>query len=139
MRNEGMFLSVSEHLLDRGYRVRFRAAGTSMQPTIEDGDAITVAPVALTDVKRGDILLYTSGRRPVVHRVVDIDATGSEIAAFVLRGDAKVACDAPVASNQILGKVVAIERGGGRAAAGTWRAKLTRWLRLRPTPPSVGS
>jgi hypothetical protein len=63
----------------------------------------------------------------MVHRVVDIHTAGSEIAAFVLRGDAKAACDAPVAPDRILGKVVAIEPCGRRAAT-TWRAKLARWL-----------
>ena len=131
IRDAAVFLNLSEDLLERGYRVRFRAAGTSMQPAIEDGDTITVAPVASTDVKRGDILLSTHGQRAIAHRVVDIHIAGSEIAAFLLRGDAKGACDAPVAPDQILGKVVAIERGGGRATPRSWCAKLIQGLHSR--------
>jgi signal peptidase I len=125
MRDAAGFLDVSEHLLAEGYHVRFSAAGTSMQPTIANGDAITVAPVAVADLQRGDIVLYRSEQRVIAHRVVDISATGSEIAAFLLRGDAKAACDGPVAPGQILGKVIAIERRGG-AAIETWCARLAR-------------
>jgi signal peptidase I len=132
IRNAALFLDLSEDLLDEGYGVRFRADGTSMQPTIEDGDAITVASVALTDIKRGDILVYRCGRRIIAHRVVHIRTTGNEIAAFVLQGDAKTACDAPVAPNQILGRVVAIERRGGCAVARTWCAKLIQEIRQLP-------
>ena len=122
-RDAATFLSLSEDLLNLGYRVRFRVDGTSMQPTIENGDAITIALVAPADVERGDILLYRCGRRTTAHRVVDIHRVGNEIAAFILRGDAKAAFDAPVAPNQILGKVVAVEH------VSTWRAKAARWVR----------
>ena len=53
-----MFPDPMTELLRRGAYVRFRAIGASMQPTIEDGELITVAPVAPESVKRGDILLY---------------------------------------------------------------------------------
>lgn len=131
-RDAATFLGLSEALLDEGYGVRFRAGGTSMQPAIEDGDAITVTPVALTDVRRGDVLLYRHNRRIIAHRVVDIRTTGTEIAAFVLRGDAKTACDRPVAPDQILGRVVAIERGGRCSAVRTWCAKLIQGIRHLP-------
>lgn len=130
IRDGAVFLTLSEDLLDQGYAVRFRAAGTSMQPAIEDGDTITVARVDLGGVKRGDILLYRSQRRTIAHRVVDIRTTGNKIAAVILRGDAKAACDAPVAPDRILGKVVAIEPCR-RRAANTWRSRLARWWRVR--------
>ena len=121
-----------------------------MRPTIEDGDNITIARVDLADVKPGDILLYRRHRRAIAHRVVDIRTTANEITALVLRGDAKAASDAPIAPEQVVGKVVAIERSGARAMARTWRAKLARlrvlaarWLpggvRLQPGSAAVAS
>ena len=65
-----MFNEITAELLSRGNRVRFRAIGASMQPTIEDGELITVAPVAPESVNRGDILLYQNERGVVAHRVV---------------------------------------------------------------------
>ena len=43
-----------------------------MHPTIRDGEAITVEPVAPCAVKCGDILLYRGARRVIAHRVVAI-------------------------------------------------------------------
>ena len=49
----------------------------------------------------------------------EVDSTGvkrssNEVLHFVLRGDASVTCDEPVTVEQILGKVVAVERNGCR-------------------------
>jgi len=65
-----MFPDLMTELLRRGNRVRFRAIGASMQPTIEDGELIKVAPMAPESVKRGDILLYQSESGVHAHRVV---------------------------------------------------------------------
>jgi hypothetical protein len=43
-----------------------------MHPAIREGETITVAPVTLVDIKRGDILLYIVGRKIIAHRVVRI-------------------------------------------------------------------
>jgi hypothetical protein len=40
--------------------------------------------------------------------------SSSETLEFILRGDAAISDDAPVSSEQILGKVVSIERNGRR-------------------------
>ena len=124
-----MLLEVIERLLGEGYDVRFRASGTSMHPAIDDGDTITVARVDPADVRRGDILLYCCQRRTIAHRVVDIHTAEDEIAAFVLRGDAKAACDAPVAPHQVVGKVVAIDRRSWRVAAHLCLARLVHRVR----------
>jgi hypothetical protein len=112
-----------------------------MQPTIEDGELITVAPVAATSIRRGDILLYQGARGVIVHRVVRI--TGSarrEDVSYLLRGDASVSSDDPVGPAQVLGRVVSVARAGRRIDLSSRRAKwlhavrccaapVTRWLR----------
>ena len=72
------FLELSIELLQRGLCIRFQANGWSMRPTIADGEIITVAPVAPSNVKVGDIILYHKGRKPIAHRVVKIANRGSE-------------------------------------------------------------
>jgi len=67
-----LFIDVSNELLRRGQCVRFQAPGQSMHPTIKEGETITIAPVALFNIKRGDILLYIVGRKIIAHRVVRI-------------------------------------------------------------------
>lgn len=104
------FLDVSEQLLSAGYRVRFRAHGASMRPTIRDGETVTVEGVDPAGVKPGDILLYSHKQRPFAHRVVQIHQDGGAVVGFVLRGDAKAECDEPVKPDQILGRVLLPER-----------------------------
>jgi signal peptidase I len=100
---------VSGELLGDGYAVRFRALGTSMEPAISDGDLITVAPVLPGDIEPGDVVYYTCGRRTVAHRVVDIRSSPAGL-TFIVRGDAKMGDDAPIAAEHVLGKVIAVER-----------------------------
>lgn len=126
LRDGAMFLALTERLLEEGYHIRFRAHGDSMLPTISDGEAVTVGPVDPAAVKGGDVLLYRQRRRPLAHRVVKIHLTGDRVLAFVLRGDAKAGCDAPVAPDQVLGKVLSTERRGRHFAAITWRLRLAR-------------
>ena len=97
-------------LLSLGFGVRFRAPGTSMHPTIRNGDVITVEPVAPTKLKRGDIILYRFRPGFIAHRIVNIDERDGWGRTFILRGDASTTCDDPVEADQVLGKVVCLER-----------------------------
>jgi signal peptidase I len=93
-----------------------------MHPTIRDGEVITVAPVAPSDVKEGDIVLYLVDSKVFAHRVVGIQrkeddetaqsATPNSHHLFILRGDASGGGDDPVAPEEVLGKVVSVERAG---------------------------
>lgn len=131
-----IFQDVSSELLRLGYGIRFRPGGHSMHPAIKDGESVTVEPVRAGDVKRGDIILYRTERGLIAHRVVTIRATGAGGRTFHLRGDASDSCDAPVSEQQILGKVVAVERDGRNAnLSGTraigWFKRLRRVARLK--------
>ncbi len=129
-----LFIDMSTELLRQGKNVRFRAPGLSMHPAIKEGETITVAPIASFDIKRGDILLYLAGKKVIAHRVVRIkreksDPTSDSSAnssirtktlskaltpqiIFTLRGDASAICDEPVEAEQVLGKVVSVEKHG---------------------------
>ena len=95
MRLSGIFNAVIDDALANGTSVRFRAEGSSMYPTIRDGESITVAAVSTNDIVRGDVLLSRHGTRLLAHRVVGVTTRGRE-RLFELRGDGKAACDAPV-------------------------------------------
>jgi len=138
-----MFNEITGELLRRGYQVQFRAAGASMQPTIEDGELITVAPVEPAAVKRGDILLYQGVRGVIAHRVVRLrkSAKGEDV-RYLLQGDASVDRDDPVRPAQVLGQVLAVQRAGRRIdltsrrahwlhAMRLYAAPVTRWLKGR--------
>jgi hypothetical protein len=106
----GKFVQLSSDLLSRGYSVRFRASGGSMQPAICHGDVLTVGPVAPSNITPGSVAVYRRFDRLLAHRVVRIDADHSGALVFVLCGDAASGCDAPVAASQMLGEVVKVER-----------------------------
>jgi len=163
-----VFSDISAELLRRGARVRFRATGRSMQPTILEGEAITVEPVAPAAITPGDILLYRWKRGVIAHRVIRIERTNggavtqpsvlspqssvlgaqssvlrppssvlgaqssvlSPQSSFILRGDASVSYDCPVEPEQVLGRVVAVERAGRRIDLAGRRAKLKRTCRV---------
>jgi signal peptidase I len=118
-----LLLDLSTELLGRGKRVRFRAPGRSMYPTIRENEAITVEPVAPQDVKVGDIILYRSEQSVVAHRVMRIETGKGDTLRFILREDTLGTLDAPVEAEQILGKVVSVERAGRSIDPYSMRAK----------------
>ena len=137
-----LFIDMSTELLRQGKNVRFRAPGLSMNPAIREGETITVAPVTPVDIKQGDILLYLAGMKVIAHRVVSIkrkksDSTSHSSAnfathsnalipqiIFTLRGDASAVCDSPVEAQQVLGKVVSVERHGRSIELYSTRARM---------------
>ena len=138
--NTDLFSEMLEETLTRGHSICFRAPGDSMYPTICDDDLITVEPIKPATVLVGDIILYEHRSKVTVHRVMRIlkrseknlrsalqgpqDRSLSETLEFIFRGDAAIKDDAPVSSEQILGKVVAIERNGRRIDPYYLRIKL---------------
>ena len=106
-----------------------------MQPTIEDGELITVAPVGAAAVKRGDILLYQNERGVFAHRVVGVvkgtvPLLRGDCPPYLLRGDAAVSCDPPVAPEQVIGRVVAVQRGNRSLSLDSHLGNLLRLARL---------
>ena len=101
-------------LLGEGRVVRFRAEGRSMEPSIREDDILTVAPLS-GEVRRGDVLLYRADRRLTAHRVVG-RVRGAD-AILRVRGDAPGWEEEHVSLDDVLGRVVEVERRGRRVAA----------------------
>jgi uncharacterized repeat protein (TIGR01451 family) len=112
-RSSPQFAAICDALLQRGLKVRFRARGASMQPNILDGDAVVVAPAAGHELERGDVVLARGEDGFRVHRVVQ---EGSVAGQIITRGDAGRENDP--ATNLVLGKVIAVDRGDRRISLG---------------------
>ena len=110
--SHAVFVKVSAELFKRGHMVRFRAPGWSMHPTIRNGEAVTVAPISPSDIRRGDIVIYRCNGNLFTHRVVRIARREEDALVFTLRGDALGCPDEYVAGYQILGRVMYVERSG---------------------------
>jgi hypothetical protein len=123
------FGALVEDLLDTGLQVRFRAGGRSMAPAVQDGDVLTVAPVAPALVAVGDVILCDTWRGPIAHRVVAIEATATD-RRFVLRGDCSLENDRPIEATRLRGRLVAVERNGhvdrDAFTSGIWTRRLRR-------------
>ena len=121
MRHTDLLAAVIETALTAGTTVRFRAEGTSMYPTIRDGEAITIAAICADDIVRGDVLLCRHETRMVAHRVIGVATRGPD-RVFELRGDSKASSDVPVNANAVIGRITGVRRNGrlvhlcGRAA-----------------------
>jgi hypothetical protein len=121
------FVDVVTDLLSRGFRVRFRAEGVSMYPTIRAGETITVAPAA--EVRLGDIALYRAERGLIAHRVVGIRRANDTASVFLARGEARGSGEEAVEERDVLGKVLTVERNGQAIDLGSRWAKIRRRVR----------
>jgi len=122
-------------LLCAGQRVRFRATGLSMDPTIRDGDVLTAEPVDPGEVRPGEILLYRTAEGVIAHRLVRCETAGAQ-PRLVLRGDAGGTCDPPVSHGEVLGRVIAVQRRGrSRGLTNRWTM---RWHQARAAATRLG-
>ncbi|MGB2963632.1 MAG: signal peptidase I [Anaerolineales bacterium] len=114
--------------------------GKSMQGTFCPGDSLTVRPISLNKVRRGDIIIYRQMDKQdvaeeIIHRVVDLVPAG-----LVTCGDSNPFNDAgQVTAENLVGVVTCLERNnrvkkvhGGRR--GLWLARFwggARWIDRR--------
>ncbi len=125
--------------------LRLQVISDSMRPLLKSGDEVLVQPIEPAAGHIGDVLVVQRGAELITHRL--IDATGE---SWVLRGDNAIFADAPVARNDCIGRVIAIERDArrtdltqppwpslndrlGRLGRAHWR--MTRLLRLSGSSP----
>jgi len=107
-RTQACKCSLAAEVLRRFGQLRLRVTGASMLPAIWPGDVVTIRSVWLSDVSRGDLVLFFRGRRFLVHRVWDVLED-----SLLTRGDSVLGPDLPVSSKELLGRVVSITGTGG--------------------------
>jgi signal peptidase I len=95
--------------LREGDRVRLNVTGNSMAPLLRPGDAVWAEPAVPASLRRGDVVVVRCAGGLVTHRLV---AVGD--GEWYTKGDNARHLDPPVTADAILGRVVAIERGGDR-------------------------
>lgn len=97
-------------VLEKDGHFRFCARGTSMIPFVRDGDIVTIAPLTGQPPRLGEVVAFCRqvwGPRPVVHRVV-----GKDPAGLVIQGDGNGCEPEIVALEDVLGRLVKLERNG---------------------------
>ena len=110
---EAVGCELAAEVLNSFGRLRLRVVGISMLPTLWPGDIVSVHGHPAEEVKPGDIVVFRHGKRLVTHRVIQRTSCQKSI-QWITRGDRMNYNDAPVSSQQLLGRVVSIERGSRR-------------------------
>lgn len=85
--DNGLYFSIVEEYVSQGTPVRIELKGTSMQPTLVSGDVLTLLPIH-SDPVVGDVVLFRTQGRYILHRVVAVDGTH-----YTMRGDNCVSCE----------------------------------------------
>ena len=110
--NKFEFYELTSAVLKSGHNVRFRAFGTSMHPFIRDGDILEIMNLRDKPIRKWDVVLYEKdGTSLVAHRVVRL-LNEDGVKQFLIRGDALIVPDGVIRREQVLGRVVALERNG---------------------------
>lgn len=105
---------LAAEILASGRAIHFRARGVSMRPCIRDGDLLEIQAVQAKDIRSGDILLINPVQRQLlVHRVTRTHSHKGQ-PRFLLQGDAVLQPDGWLTPDQVLGRVISIDRNGRR-------------------------
>lgn len=107
-------LELSKDIFRRGKSIRFQAKGWSMRPFIRDGDFIVVSPIKNSSVKTGHVVFcITTENKIIVHRVIKkYKKDKDNRITMLIKGDATFSSPEKVEMQNVLGKVVAVERNG---------------------------
>jgi signal peptidase I len=114
------FSQLAGEILKSGNMLRFRANGSSMVPTVCDGDILVVAPLGRRLPRFGDIVLHHSADTGalIAHRIVGSRKQDNGL-EFFTRGDANLIQKEMVGADEILGRIVRIEHQSGGSSCTT--------------------
>ncbi|WP_218971548.1 signal peptidase I [Neobacillus soli] len=85
--------------------------GNSMFPFIQQGNICRFAPFELSIIKKGDIILFhTPNGQLIAHRYYKKERMENKV-QFFCKGDANLGFDQPIEYNQILGKLISVQKG----------------------------
>lgn len=93
-------IALIRNVLNKKKKLTLSLTGRSMEPTLFEGNTITVVPADRIDV--GEIILYEFDNNIILHRVVDVYKNW-----IVTKGDSHEFCDDVIHRSQVLGKMQA--------------------------------
>jgi signal peptidase I len=107
-------LGLSKDIFSQGKSIRFQASGWSMRPFIRDEDFLVVSPIENSSIKTGDVVFcITTENKVIVHRVIKkYKKDKDNRITMLIKGDATFSSPEKVEMQNVLGKVVEVERNG---------------------------
>jgi len=101
--------TLRKEIISQGRSVKILASGYSMFPFLRKGDLLTVEPVPMKTIKRGDVVVFESEEKWIAHRVIKI-RSNPESLEFLLRGDTCIAFDPLVNEGNYIGFIQVYSR-----------------------------
>ena len=99
-----------EEILKSGAGLRVRVTGRSMTPFIRNGEVVTLQQMPVTALHIGDVILVKMQRGDLLlHRIVKKTQAAAGV-IFRTKGDALTLLDEPISGEDILAKVLRIEK-----------------------------
>jgi len=124
------FESLASEILEDGHALMFRARGNSMQPYILEDDVLEVQRVGSGDIRRGDVLLCVLRESKIIaHRVIRTLHVGDQ-PQFLIKADANYTPDGVLPFDQVLGRVVALQRKGRSIDIGSPHYRILFMMRI---------
>ena len=111
MNQQELSHALRKEAIKNGHAVQTLASGYSMFPFLRKGDLLTVEPVSMDKIKRGDVVVFESEEKWIAHRVISISNFLNTI-ELTLRGDTRLHKDPIVHLENYVGKVVGFKRNG---------------------------
>lgn len=122
-----LFFKEVEAMIDDGLPVRIRMRGHSMRPLLrEERDIVVLQRCDVSELKRGDIVLFRYRGQHILHRILHVEAD-----RFVLVGDGNYRTRESCSPQEIVARAVQVIRPSGRTIScdsSRWRRQSRLWL-----------
>jgi signal peptidase len=103
-------LHLIANVINKNGFIDIPAEGTSMFPFIRKGDVCRFVSCEASTLKKGDVVLFrTSSGRLIAHRYYKAITDGNQT-RYVFKGDTNLGFDEAVDREQIMGKLVSIQK-----------------------------
>ena len=121
--------TLRKEAIKNGHSVQTIASGYSMFPFLRKGDILTVEPISMDKIKRGDVVVFESEETWIAHRVIRIQSFDGAI-QLTTRGDARISSDPTINKTNYLGLISSIERDSKKISLRSFRKKLDSQVHL---------
>lgn len=129
MNQQELSHALRKEAIKNGHAVQTLASGYSMFPFLRKGDILTVEPIPMNNIKRGDVVVFEMEEKWIAHRVIRI-YTNNESIQITTRGDARISSDPLVNKSNYIGLVYTIERDSKKISLVSFQKKLSSQIHL---------
>jgi hypothetical protein len=102
-------MDMLNEVIERDEDIPLKTFGLSMRPAIYGGEWVVVRRVDAKKIRLGDVVIYQAGNVFVAHRVIRKRVQDSKT-YFTVKGDAHLAAEGEIAEEEIVAKVVALQK-----------------------------